>query len=216
MDILPVVKLMEQDLEAKEDIQIVEEDEGESGGANFIYSDEEDGVLPEVVSEKPTIPEEDIFVEKKKAKPVKEVKEKKPRKPMSEAQKENLKKGREKALAVRRANAVEKKEIKELTAKKKKKDIQKLRDEVSEAPAPKPIKHSELPHSFQSLDPEMIRKLQEDAIEGYDKKRKARKEIKKKEEETLARNFRNMNVINNAINAPQAKYGDSNFFNHLF
>mgnify|MGYP003627266508 CR=1 FL=1 len=213
MDILPVVKLMEQDLEAKEDIQIVEEDEGESGGANFIYSDEEDGVLPEVVSEKPTIPEEDIFVEKKKVKPVKEVKEKKPRKPMSEAQKENLKKGREKALAVRRANAVEKKEIKELTAKKKKKEIQKLRDEVSEAPAPK---LSELPHSFQSLDPEMIRKLQEDAIEGYDKKRKARKEIKKKEEETNSRNLRNMNVINNAINAPQAKYGDSNFFNHLF
>tara|TARA_R110001632_G_scaffold87203_1_gene189648 strand:+ start:311 stop:946 length:636 start_codon:yes stop_codon:yes gene_type:complete len=211
MDILPVVKLMEQDLEAKEDIQIVEEDEGESGGANFIYSDEEDGVLPEVVSEKPTIPEEDIFVEKKKAKPVKEVKEKKPRKPMSEAQKENLKKGREKALAVRRANAVEKKEIKELTEKKKKKDIQKLRDEVSEAPAP--IKLSELPPSFQSLDPEMIRKLQEDAIEGYDKKRKARKEIKKKEEETLARNFRNMNVINNAT---QAQYGERGFFNHLF
>ena len=211
MDILPVVKLMEQDLEAKEDIQIVEEDEGESGGANFIYSDEEDGVLPEVVSEKPTIPEEDIFVEKKKAKPVKEVKEKKPRKPMSEAQKENLKKGREKALAVRRANAVEKKEIKDLTEKKKKKDIQKLRDEVSEAPAP--IKLSELPPSFQSLDPEMIRKLQEDAIEGYDKKRKARKEIKKKEEETLARNFRNMNVINNAT---QAQYGERGFFNHLF
>ena len=210
MDILPVVKLMEQDLEAKEDIQIVEEGEGESGGANFIYSDEEDTVLPEVKSEKPTIPEEDIFVEKKKAKPVKEVKEKKPRKPMSEAQKENLKKGREKALAVRRANAVEKKEIKDLTEKKKKKDIQKLRDEVGEAPAPK---LSELPHSFQSLDPELIRKLQEDAIEGYDKKRKARKEIKKKEEETNARNFRNMNVINNAT---QAQYGERGFFNHLF
>jgi hypothetical protein len=206
MDILPVVKLMEQDLEEKEDIQIVEEDEGES---------EEDTVLPEVVSEKPIIPEEDIFQVKKKAKPVKE---KKPRKPMSEAQKENLKKGREKALAVRRANAVEKKEIKDLTEKKKKKDIQKLRDEVGEAPAPTPrhIPRSELPSSFQSLDPEMIRKLQEDAIEGYDKKRKARKEIKKKEQETNSRNLRNMNVINNAIQAPQARYGDSNFFNHLF
>ena len=199
---------MEQDLEPLK--AELEEDEEESGGANFIYSDEEDTVLPEVVSEKPTIPEEDIFVEKKKVKPVKE---KKARKPMTEAQKENLKKGREKALAVRRANAVEKKEIKELTEKKKKKDIQKLRDEVSEAPAPKPIKHSELPPSFQSLDPEMIRKLQEDAIEGYDKKRKARKEIKKKEEETNARNFRNMNVINNAT---QAQYGERGFFNHLF
>ena len=61
---------------------------------------------------------------KPKAKPVKE---KKPRKPMSEAQKECLRVGREKALAVRRANAKEKKELKELQTKKKQKELKQIK-----------------------------------------------------------------------------------------
>tara|TARA_R110000803_G_scaffold210827_1_gene284033 strand:- start:21778 stop:22413 length:636 start_codon:yes stop_codon:yes gene_type:complete len=211
MDILPVIKLMEQDLEPLE--AEMEEDEDESGGANFVY--EEKTVLPEVQSEKPNIAEEEIFVEKK---PVKK------KRVMSEAQKENLKRGREKALAVRRANAQEKKEIKELTAKKKKKDIQKLRDEVGEAPrsapapapAPAPIPRTELPPTLQTLDPDMIRKLQEDAIDGYEKKRMARKELKKKDMEQTARNQKSMDTINNAIRPVNIKYGEKGFFNHLF
>ncbi len=211
MDILPVIKLMEQDLEPLE--AELEEDEEESGGANFVY--EQESVLPEVQSEKPNIAEEEIFVEKK---PVKK------KRVMSEAQKENLKRGREKALAVRRANAQEKKEIKELTAKKKKKDIQKLRDEVGDAPAPapaptpalKPIPRSELPPALQSLDADMIRKLQEDAIDGYEKKRMARKELKKKDMEQTARNQKNMDTINNAIRPANVKYGEKGFFTHLF
>ena len=213
MDILPVIKLMEQDLEPLE--AEMEEDEDESGGANFVY--EEKTVLPEVQSEKPNIAEEEIFVEKK---PVKK------KRVMSEAQKENLKRGREKALAVRRANAQEKKEIKELTAKKKKKDIQKLRDEVGDAPAPRsapapapapaPIPRTELPPTLQTLDPDMIRKLQEDAIDGYEKKRMARKELKKKDMEQTARNQKSMDTINNAIRPANVKYGEKGFFNHLF
>ena len=213
MDILPVIRLMEQDLEPLE--AEMEDDEEESGGANFVY--EEKSVLPDVQSEKPNIAEEEIFVEKK---PVKK------KRVMSEAQKENLKRGREKALAVRRANAQEKKEIKELTAKKKKKDIQKLRDEVGDAPrsvsvpapapAPKPIPRSELPPMLQSLDPDMIRKLQEEAIDGYEKKRMARKELKKKDMEQTARNQKNMDTINNTIRPANVKYGEKGFFNHLF
>ena len=164
MDILPVIKLMEQDLEPLE--AEMEEDEDESGGANFVY--EEKTVLPEVQSEKPNIAEEEIFVEKK---PVKK------KRVMSEAQKENLKRGREKALAVRRANAQEKKEIKE---------------------------------------PDMIRKLQEEAIDGYEKKRMARKELKKKDMEQTARNQKSMDTINNAIRPVNIKYGEKGFFNHLF
>ena len=214
MDILPVIKLMEQDLQPLE--AEMEDDEDESGGANFVY--EETSVLPEVQSEKPNIAEEEIFVEKK---PVKK------KRVMSEAQKENLKRGREKALAVRRANAQEKKEIKELTAKKKKKDIQKLRDEVGDAPprsapapapapAPQPIPRTDLPPALQSLDPDMIRKLQEEAIDGYEKKRKARKELKKKDMEQTARNQRTMDTVNNAIRPANIKYGEKGFFNHLF
>ncbi len=217
MEILPVVKLMEEDLEPL-DAEKESEEEGDT-----VEMEIQDEVLPEVKTDKPTIPEEDIFVEKDKPKE-KPKKEKKPRKPMSEAQLEHLRKGREKALAVRRAKAQEKKELKELQAKKKKKEIQKLREEVGEAPAPKKEepkkaenKLTEGMPSLQQLDPEFIRKLQQDAIEGYDKVRKERKAKKKHEQETHNRNTTNMNIINNALNPPKSvKYGDPSFFNHLF
>lgn len=216
MEILPVVKLMEEDLEPLDAENEGSEDEGDT-----VEMEIKDEVLPEVKTDKPTIPEEDIFVEKEKPKE-KPKKERKPRKPMTEAQLEHLRKGREKALAVRRAKAQEKKELKELQAKKKKKEIQKLREEVGEAPKkaePQKVekKFTEGMSSLQNLDPEFIRKLQQDAIEGYDKLRKERKAKKKQEQETHNRNTTNMNVINNALNPPKAvKYGDPSFFNHLF
>lgn len=215
MEILPVVKLMEEDLEPL-DAENESEEEGDT-----VEMEIKDEVLPEVKTNKPTIPEEDIFVEKDKPKE-KPKKEKKPRKPMTEAQLEHLRKGREKALAVRRAKAQEKKELKELQAKKKKKDIQKLREEVGEAPKkeePKKVesKITEGMPMLSQLDPEFIRKLQQDAIEGYDKLRKERKAKKKQEQETFNRTTTNMNVINNALNPPKSvKYGDPSFFNHLF
>jgi len=225
MEILPVVKLIEEDLEPledendsdgeaqsepkalsgrKEDIQVEEvEDKSKAG----------EDVLPEVKKGKPTLHEEDIFALEEK--PKKETKTRKPRKPMTEAQKENLKKAREKALAVRRAKAQEKKEIKELKEKKKKKDIQQLRDEVEDKPK-KAVSNIQ-PSTLQSLDPELIRKLQQDAIEGYDKIRKERKAKKKQEQEAHNRNTANMNRINNALNPPKSvKYGDAGFFSHLF
>ena len=58
---------------------------------------------------------------------------------LSESQERMLvcvKKGREKALAVRRAKAQEKKEIKDLQGKKKKKELNKLREEAGVAPVP--------------------------------------------------------------------------------
>lgn len=208
MDILPVVKLMEQDLKPLE-AELEDESGDEVERVEAPEEEEKETVLPQVVSEKAIIPEEDIFVEKKKIKPVKE---RKKRGPMSEEHKAKLYAAREKAVAVRKANALERKEIRDLVEKKKKKDIQKLRDEVSDDP--KPIPRSELPPSLRDIDPELIRKLQEEAIEGYDTKRKARKVLKKREQETNARNQKNMNVINNAIQAPQ--YGEAGFFNHLF
>jgi hypothetical protein len=211
MEILPVVKLMEEDLEPLE----AEKESDEEG--DTIEMEIKDEVLPEVKTDKPSIPEEDIFVEKEKPKE-KPKKEKKPRKPMTEAQLEHLRKGREKALAVRRAKAQEKKELKDLQNKKKKKDIQKLREEVGEAPKKaEPKKLTEGMPMLSQLDPEFIRKLQQDAIEGYDKVRKERKYKKKQEEQAQNRNTTNMNIINNALNPPKAvKYGDQGFFNHLF
>jgi len=215
MEILPVVKLMEEDLEPL-DAEKESEEEGDT-----IEMEIQDEVLPEVKTDKPSIPEEDIFVEKEKPKE-KPKKEKKPRKPMTEKQLEHLRKGREKALAVRRAKAQEKKELKDLQAKKKKKDIQKLREEVGEPPKkaePQKVekKLTEGMPSLNQLDPEFIRKLQLDAIEGYEKVRKERKAKKKHEEDNNNRNTTNMNIINNALNPPKSvKYGDPSFFNHLF
>ena len=211
MEILPVIKLMEEDLEPL-DAENESEEEGDT-----IDMEIKDEVLPELKTNKPSIAEEDIFVEKKKPVKEKPVKEKKERKPLTEAQLEHLRKGREKALAVRRAKAQEKKEIQELHAKKKKKEIQKLREEVGEAPKKEVNKITEGLPTLQHLDPEFIKKLQRDAIEGYDSLRKERKAKKKQEQETHNRNTTNMNIINNALNPPKSvKYGDANFFSHLF
>lgn len=241
MEILPVVKLIEQDLEPleaendsasegspRQDIQVDQKalgrevDKPQESSARSTEGTSGNEVLPEVKKGKPTLHEEDIFTTEEKPKETK-TKTRKPRKPMTEAQKENLKKAREKALAVRRAKAEEKKEIKVLKEKKKKKEIQQLRDEVEDTP--KKAVSSEahlrsttpLPTTLQSLDPELIRKLQQDAIEGYDKIRKERKAKKKQEQETQNRNTTNMNRINNALNPPKSvKYGDAGFFSHLF
>tara|TARA_R110000782_G_scaffold67666_7_gene136697 strand:+ start:1500 stop:2228 length:729 start_codon:yes stop_codon:yes gene_type:complete len=168
------------------------EEEEESGGANFIYEPE---------------PEPELKV--------KPVKVKKPRKPMSETQLANLKKGREKAMATRKANAIERKEIKELHVKKKKKDIQKLRDEVSDEPvAVKPTR--KLITSLEDLPEEVIRQLQEKAIEGYEVKRKARKKV---EREALAKEGENqhfLHMVQNSAKPATIRYGEAGFFSHLF
>jgi hypothetical protein len=211
MEILPVVQLIEQDLPLEE--------ENEDSEEESITETVEEDIMP-TMKEKPTIPEEDIFVEKKVDKPVKKKRQ------MSEAQKENLKKGREKALAVRRAKAEEKRKMKELENKEKElvkkakvKRVQKLEEEVSEAPTPRTLPPPS-PQEFsflQGLDPDLIRKLQQDAIEGYERVRKTRKAQKKKEEEEQKKNQHTANIINNALNPPKsAKYGEAGFFNHLF
>jgi hypothetical protein len=208
MEILPVIQLIDQDLPLEE-----ENEESDEETITEEVKEVKEDIMP-TMKEKPTIPEEDIFVEKKVNKPVKKKRE------MTEAQKENLKKGREKALAVRRAKAEEKKKMKELENKEKElvkkakvKRVQKLEEEISEAPPPP----TNLPSSLQSLDPEFIRKLQQDAIEGYEKVRKTRKAQKKKEEEELKKNQHTANIINNALNPPRsAKYGEAGFFSHLF
>ena len=137
---------------------------------------------------------------------------------MTEAQLERLRLGREKALAVRRAKAQEKKELKELQDKKKKKDIQKLREEVDDkpkpAPAPAPRKTIT---SLDDLPADMLIELQKRAIEGYDTKRKARKEQKKKQQQEETDNLKNMYLVNNALQPQRPpQYGEAGFFRDCF
>ena len=94
----------------------------EEANPNFVYEEDNESVVSETVEEQAEQPEEpkeeepvskineeEIFTDiPKKPKP------KKTRKPMSEEHKAKLKLAREKALAVRRAKAQEKKNMKDL------------------------------------------------------------------------------------------------------
>lgn len=208
MEILPVIKLMEQDLESI-DNESEEEVVKQSNNSESEEEEEVEKIIPKV-EPKQIIPEENIFEDKK---PIKKKRE------LSEAQKEHLKKGREKALAVRRAKAEERKKMKELENKEielvkkaKQKRVQKLEEEVSD----KPIEQKNIKTNF-DINPELIKKIQQEAIEGYDKIRKERKAVKKKQIEEQQRNMVHANTINNALNPVRpAKYGESGFFDHLF
>ena len=210
MELLPQIEV-DFIQELPKELIVDSDSEEESGGANFIYNDEE-SILPEV-KEKNIIPEEDIFVEKVKKVTEPAVKPVKKKRQMSEAQLERLRLGREKALANRRAKAQENKEIKELKVKKKKKEIQQLREEVGEAPVPKPPTRKAI-SSIEDLPADLLLQLQEKAIEGYDMKRKARKAQKKEEEEQKSI-YRH--TVQNAINpARPPQYGEAGFFNDCF
>ena len=221
MELLPQIEvdfIQEEPEQLKEEVESEEEDN--------IKAEVLEDIVPKVQEkEKNIIPEEDIFVEKKskKAESDKPVKKKRQ---VSEAQLERLRLGREKALATRRAKAQEKKEIKELQDKKKKKELTKLRAEVNDEPEPTPTpKASPEPKptrkSIMSLDDlpaEVLIQLQQKAIEGYDTKRKARKEQKRKEQNENQNNQYLSGLVQNAVNParPPARYGEAGFFNDCF
>jgi len=209
MDLLPNIQvdLLQEDPEPLEEEIMSDEETPEP--------EPEEDIVP-VVKERDIIPEENIFEEKKPKKQPVQKKEKKKR-VMTEAQLERLRLGREKALAVRRAKAQEKKEIKELQSKKKKKDIQKLREEVEDKPKPEPTPQRKTISSLDDLPAEMLIELQKRAIEGYDTKRKARKEQKKKEQQHQTTINNNLGMINNALQPQKPKqYGEPGYFRDCF
>ena len=163
---------------------------------DVIESDEEVLEVPEV----PEVP--------KKSKPVKE---KKPRKPMSDAQKEHLRKGREKALAVRRANAQEKKELKDLQDKKKKKELKELKDYVSDEPV---FKKEPVPTKPDIDIQQHTQNAVKLALEEHEKQRQARK-VKKKEKQAEDK-LKDMCINASLYQKPAPKYGDDDFFNNCF
>ena len=205
MDLLPKIETTQ--IEIAEPLKEDSEDSSEEEESTVDKVVEE--ILPEV-EKKATIPENDIFVEKKvlKVAPVKK------KRVMTEEQLERLRLGREKGLAKRRASAVEKKEISELKQKKKKKDIQELREEVE---APIKTKAAKSYSSLEDIPNELLIQLQEKAIEGYDMKRKARKVKKKEAEKKEAEVSHFKSMVTNAVYPPRpAAYGEPGFFNHLF
>jgi hypothetical protein len=141
------------------------------------------------INDPPEVPPVESTLTKNPAKP-KPVKQKKARKPMSEEHKKKLALAREKAMAVRKAKAEERKQMKEvetktkqLRQKKKIKEMKELEEEVSDKP--KPVKMST--PSYPSINMSTITKkdleeAQFEAISKYESLRKQRKEEKRKKE----------------------------------
>jgi len=110
--------------------------------------------------------------------------------------------------------------LKELQTKKKKKELQKLREEVDDTPKPKtepaPAPRKTI-SSLEDLPADMLIELQKRAIEGYDTKRKARKEEKRKQQSQKTDNLKNINLVNNALKPQIPKqYGEAGYFNDCF
>jgi hypothetical protein len=107
----------------------------------------------------------------------------KPRKPMTEQQKANLAQARIKAAQVKKMNAEERKKMKaidneekELLKQRKVKNLQKLREEVSDDP--KPVEKVVHQH-VSGLTRKDLEEAQFEAIERYETLRKQRKEEKR-------------------------------------
>jgi len=162
----------------------------------------------DVDMDKPDITES---IEPKHKEEAEEIFEDKPKKsrarkiPLSDKQKDHLTKAREKGLAVRRKKAEERKKIKaeaeiiqEQVKEEHEKDMLKTKYKMEQ-----PI------NKVYQLDEEMIQKLKEDAIAGYDVKRKARKAKKKadKHEDEIVQN--SVRAITSAVkpNNPDDIYG---------
>jgi len=158
------------------------------GESIFEYPDNI-GVMPEKVKENLQYEgmEEEIdygvseSVKPKKSKAT--VSGRKPRKPMTEQQKANLAQARIKAAEVKKMKAEERKKMKaieneekELLKQRKVKNLQKLREEVSDDPKPvEKVVHQQV----SGLTRKDLEEAQFEAIERYETLRKQRKEEKR-------------------------------------
>jgi hypothetical protein len=122
----------------------------------------------------------------------------------TEKQREHLKKAREKALATRRKNATARKLIADQKkAERDEKREEKLLKQISKEDREfkqKKVAFEAESSIGQSFTEEQIIDLQQKAIENYEVKRKARKEVKKKEQQKVAQDKKTYDVINKAIN----------------
>tara|TARA_R110001599_G_scaffold178458_6_gene370972 strand:- start:78 stop:794 length:717 start_codon:yes stop_codon:yes gene_type:complete len=194
--------------------EIIDDESGEEN-PNFIYNEEPEADREIVVKE--TIVEKDIFdgIPAKVEEPKAEVKkQKKPRKPMTEEHKAKLGLAREKAMASRKANAIERKKMKDLETEEKEliktqkiKRVKKLKAEVlsdGEEESVKIVKPLVRQDSVrdQKTKTEFSKKdledAQLDAIMKYEAIRKQRKAEKKEKEMVDAEKNKMLNTIQRA------------------
>ena len=149
------------------------------------------GVMPDKIKEDLLIEEmeEQMKPALKRQKAEKAEKVKKPRKPMSEEHKAKLALAREKALAVRRQNAEERKQMKaietettHLKKQKKVKEFNQLKEEVTGEPTTTKVKPSTPSPAGPSMTKKDLEDAQYEAIVRYEILRKSRKEEKRKQQ----------------------------------
>jgi len=177
----------------------------------IVETDEEEELLaPDVTEVVREIDTEDVFEKPKKKSsatkivPVK--KEPKPKRQMSEAHKAKLALAREKAIATRKANAIERKKVKELQSKVNEKQkvekIKKLEDTLNDVPPPK---------QKAEIDETVIQKAIEEALTRQEMARQKRKQVKKdKLEEEIAK-AKAQEVIRQAVYPSKLYAGDQGF-----
>ena len=143
---------------------------------------------------------------------------------MSEEHKAKLKVAREKAMAVRKANAEERKKMKavdneekELLKKQKVKRVQKLKKEVEEEEAEPVKKIREPSYPVSTITKKDLEDAQLDAIMKYEALRKKRKAEKKQAEMVEKERLKMLNTINKATGGANYRYGDgSNRFDKCY
>tara|TARA_R110000744_G_scaffold141264_1_gene252633 strand:- start:6562 stop:7212 length:651 start_codon:yes stop_codon:yes gene_type:complete len=216
MDKLPQVDMSEVE-DARAQV------EAEQQRVNMVIEEELEEVMPEV---KPRVTIEDSDIFGGMDKPLDLEKPVKKKRVMSEQQKENLKKGREKALAIRRAKAQEKKDIAELESKVKKKKKQDLVDFLGESEptsilkikpiAPEPSPAPPVPPPTQSYDFETaLEKGIKSALEKHDSERKVRKQKKMVDQKKANESSKLKNMVMSAQRDPKY-YGQSGYFDNCF
>ena len=187
-DLLPDIDMPPQEEEPLiTDIVSSQEDIKENITAEIKEVDVEPDITNSIEPKHKEEPEE-IFEEKPKKSRARKI-------PLSDKQKEHLAKAREKGLEVRRKKAAERKKIKE--------EAQVIQEQVKEEHEKETLKKKykmEQPiNKVYQLDEEMIKKLKEDAIEGYDTKRKARKAKKKAEKQEQEVVEKSVRAITSAV-----------------
>jgi hypothetical protein len=179
-DLLPDIEMPPQQEEPVNDIS--QENIKENITAEINEVDDAEPDITDAIEPKHKEEPEEIFEEKPKKSRARKI-------PLSDKQKDHLAKAREKGLEVRRRKAAERKKIKE--------EAQVIQEQVKEEHEKETLKkkyNMEQPvNKVYQLDEDMIKKLKEDAIAGYDKKRKerkAKKKVEKQEQEVVQKSVR--------------------------
>lgn len=211
MDKMPIVE------------EYVEETSGEVN-PNFVYNDKElpeldDEIIELEISQQTKMSKEEIFdvPSPKKEKVSVPPKQKKKRPPMSEEHKAKLKIAREKALATRRKNAEDKKEMKDLEkrAKQKKKDELKKYVETDNKISEQPTAVIEPKVIYKEKDID-VEKAVLDGIMKYEAIRKTRKASKLEEKKVKDEEDKLKQQLNRAIQPNSLYHGQTGYFDNCF